>query len=192
MVRIIGIIEIFVYYAAYFIKAVNQRKRGIQTNQLGIGNKARKTVIIEKILRLTSSIVVPVMLVSMFLNTTLFHNPILRGAGLILIGTGTGLFITAMITMKDSWRAGIPDKDRTSIVTSGIYKISRNPAFLGFDLTYIGACMAFSNILVIIMTILVMIMMHLQILEEEKFLQNTFGDEYTAYKRRTGRYFWYI
>lgn len=189
MVRIIGILEIFVYYAAYFTKAVNQRKRGIQTNQLGIGNKARKTVIIEKILRLTSIVVVPVMLVSMFLNTTLLHNPILRAVGLILIGTGTGLFITAMITMKDSWRAGIPDKDRTKIVTAGIYKISRNPAFLGFDLTYIGACLAFSNILVIIMTVIVMIMMHLQILEEEKFLQNTFGDEYIAYKKRTGRYF---
>lgn len=34
-----------------------------------------------------------------------------------------------------------------------------------------------------------MIITHLQILEEEKFLQNTFGDEYKKYKSSTGRYF---
>ncbi len=40
--------------------------------------------------------------------------------------------------MKDSWRAGIPDSDKTELVTTGIYKYSRNPAFLGFDLQYMG------------------------------------------------------
>ena len=40
--------------------------------------------------------------------------------------------------MKDSWQAGIPDKDKTELVTTGIYRFSRNPAFLGFDLMYVG------------------------------------------------------
>ena len=40
--------------------------------------------------------------------------------------------------MRDFWRAGIPETDKTELVTEGIYQISRNPAFLGFDLLYIG------------------------------------------------------
>ena len=40
--------------------------------------------------------------------------------------------------MRDFWRAGISETDKTELVTEGIYQISRNPAFLGFDLLYIG------------------------------------------------------
>ena len=40
--------------------------------------------------------------------------------------------------MRDSWRAGISETDKTELVTEGIYQISRNPAFLRFDLLHIG------------------------------------------------------
>lgn len=40
--------------------------------------------------------------------------------------------------MRDSWRAGISETDKTELVTEGIYQISRNSAFLGFDLLYIA------------------------------------------------------
>lgn len=46
----------------------------------------------------------------------------------------TVIFIVAMWTMQDSWRVGIAEKDSTALVTRGIYQVSRNPAFLGFDL----------------------------------------------------------
>ena len=44
MIQIIGVIEVLIFYVAYFLKLINQRKKGIKTNQLGIGNKSRKTV----------------------------------------------------------------------------------------------------------------------------------------------------
>jgi protein-S-isoprenylcysteine O-methyltransferase Ste14 len=109
--------------------------------------------------------------------------------GLGLFAIGTGLFITAMVTMRDSWRAGITHEDKTTIVTSGIYKFSRNPAFLGFDLTYIGACFTFGNILLIIVAAITITLMHLQILEEEKFLESAFQVDYMNYKRKVRRYF---
>ena len=40
--------------------------------------------------------------------------------------------------MRDFWRAGISETDKTELVTEGIYQISRNPAFLGFDVLYFG------------------------------------------------------
>ncbi len=71
--------------------------------------------------------------------------------------------------MKDSWRAGIPDKDKTELVTAGIYKFSRNPAFLGFDFMYAGLLLMFFNPLTAVFTAFAVIMLHLQILQEEKY-----------------------
>ena len=47
--------------------------------------------------------------------------------------------------MRDSWRAGIPERDGTELVTGGLYAFSRNPAFLGFDLMYLGVFLLFAN-----------------------------------------------
>lgn len=192
MIQIIGIVELIIFYVAYFFKLFSQKRRGIKTNQLGIGNKPRKTIIIETLLRISSTFIVVVILLSVMLNTSLFSNQIIRGFGLVVFGCGTVLFILAMVTMKDSWRAGVPDKDSTSIVTQGIYKISRNPAFLGFDLTYIGANLAYGNILLLLLAVVTITLMHLQILEEEKFLDSTFGNEYHRYKSKVGRYFIFL
>jgi len=118
---------------------LGQRKKGIQTNQLGVGKKKRRTMYTERILRTITTVIVLVIIVSIYLNTTLISNRIVRYLGILLIGIGTVVFIAAMITMRDSWRAGIPQGEKLQIVTKGIYRVSRNPAFLGFDLTYIGA-----------------------------------------------------
>ena len=189
MIKAIELIEVFIFYLAYFSKLINQKRRGIKTNQLGLGKKSFKTIITERSLRLASFVNVVVMLLSVVLNTSLFENLIVRYVGLILFAFGTCLFIIAMITMKDSWRAGIPADEKTAMVTIGIYKFSRNPAFLGFDLTYIGACLAFSNIILFIIAVITITLMHLQILEEEKFLESTFSKEYITYKSKVGRYF---
>lgn len=90
--------------------------------------------------------------------------------------------------MQDNWRAGIAEDDKTQIVTKGIYKISRNPAFLGFDFMYIGILLAFANALCLVVTLLTMLLLHFQILEEERFLIKAFGQDYTEYKQNTGRY----
>ncbi|SHO48109.1 methyltransferase family protein [Anaerocolumna xylanovorans] len=192
MIQIIGIIEILIFYIAYFLKLSNQKSRGIKTNQLGEGNKLIRTIIIEKLLRIFSTVITIVMMISAITNTFLFESLIIRGLGLMIFGLGTCIFITAMITMQDNWRAGIPDQDKTTMVTSGIYKISRNPAFLGFDLTYIGVSITFGNVVLIIMAVLAVTLMHLQILEEEEFLEETFGSQYSNYKKRVGRYFIFI
>jgi protein-S-isoprenylcysteine O-methyltransferase Ste14 len=192
MIQTLGIILIVIFYIAYFLKLLNQKRRGIQTNQLGRGNKAEKTVVVENLLRISSSVMAVVMFVSAALNKTMFSSLLIRGMGLVLFGLGTYLFILAMVTMKDSWRAGIPEEDKTAIVTTGIYQFSRNPAFLGFDLTYLGACLSFGNIIVLICAVTTITLMHLQILEEEKYLENTFKNQYIVYKNKVGRYILFI
>ena len=88
---------------------------------------------------------------------------------------GNLIFLISVLCMKDSWRAGIPDSDKTALVTGGIYRFSRNPAFLGFYLQYIGVMLMYCNLLTAGFTVFAITMLHLQILQEERYLTATFG-----------------
>lgn len=70
----------------------------------------------------------------------------------------------------------------------GIYRWSRNPAFLGFDFMYIGVCLLFCNPLTIAFSIFAIVMLHLQILQEGKYLTAAFGKPYIEYKAQVFRY----
>ena len=101
---------------------------------------------------------------------------------------GDLIFLISVLCMKDSWRAGIPDEDRTHLVTVGIYAYSRNPAFLGFYLQYIGVLLMYCNLLTGLFTAFAIVMLHLQILQEEKYLTSVFGTEYLEYRHQVYRY----
>ncbi len=133
--------------------------------------------------------VVPaVEVISIFANTYI-DLMWMRVTGVILGILGIGIFVVSVITMRDSWRAGVPKDEKTELVTSGIYAYSRNPAFLGFDLIYIGELLIFFNWYLLVITLLAVIMLHLKIVNvEEDFLIQTFGDEYFSYKKKVCRY----
>ena len=101
---------------------------------------------------------------------------------------GDGIFLAAVYTMRDSWRAGIAQGQNTQLVHSGIYRYSRNPAFLGFDVMYLGVLLLCFNPLLLLCTLFAIAMLHRQILQEEAFLPTAFGEAYTSYCRQVRRY----
>lgn len=114
---------------------------------------------------------------------------VIRFMGAVLSAAGTIVFIVAVLTMRDSWRAGVSKTDKTELITNGIYQMSRNPAFLDFDLLHIGILLMFFNWTLCILTVFAITMYHLQIVYvEEDFLPGTFGDEYLKYKKKVCRY----
>lgn len=185
--QIFAIFFMIVFYGIYFIKLFNQRKKGIQTNLLGKG-KEGFVKFVEIALKDITYLVPFIEVISIFTNTYL--NFIwLRVTGAILGALGVIIFAVSVLTMRDSWRAGVPKDKNTELVTSGIYAFSRNPAFLGFDLIYIGILAMFYNTSLLIITLLAVVLLHLQIVNvEEDFLLTTFGDDYLAYKKKVCRY----
>ena len=192
--KYIAIVLMGIFYAAYLGKKFVQRRQGITTNQIGKGTKPRKVLLIENIMGWATFAVIPVEIFSiiifpkMTLLPALRECPALQWTGLGTTAIGIAFFIVAMLTMADSWRAGIPDKDRTELVQNGIYRISRNPAFVGFDLMYIGLLLAFPNILHLLFALFPVIMLDLQIRQEEEFCREAFGREYEEYRKRVRRY----
>ena len=114
----------------------------------------------------------------------------LRIIGVVITALGVMTFIVSVIQMKDNWRAGVQREAKTNLVTTGMYSISRNPAFLGFDLMYIGILVSFFNVYLCFATSFVLVCFHLQIINvEEEFLIEAFGQEYLEYKKKVCRYF---
>ena len=104
--------------------------------------------------------------------------------------SGDMVFVISVWTLKDSWRAGVSKTDQSELVTDGIYQISRNPAYLGFDLVYVGILLMFFNLLLFAVSVFAMFMFHLQIVKvEEVFLSTVFGSDYENYKKKVNRYF---
>lgn len=185
--QIIGIATLLIFYGCYFIKMLNQRHKGIKTDQLG-KEKVGFVKFVEITMKIATYIVPIVEIISITINTTYFSVPI-RMIGACIGIIGMAVFVISVLTMQDSWRAGVSKTDKTELVTKGIYQISRNPAFLGFDLVYIGMILMFFNRILFIVSIFAMIMFHLQIVNvEEDFLLESFGDEYLSYKKKVCRY----
>ena len=174
------------FYGIYLVKQWRQKRRGIQTMQIGHGKDTR-THTVETLMGIATVGIIPAQLLSIGFGWS--HLPDnARFTGFCVGMLGDLIFLTSVICMKDSWRAGIPDKDRTELVTDGIYAFSRNPAFLGFDLQYVGVLLMFCNWLTAAFTVFAVIMLHLQILQEERFLATAFGAEYLEYQRCVHRY----
>lgn len=191
--QIAAFVILAVFYGAYFTKFFIQRKQGIRTDLLGKG-KTGLVKFIEITLKIVTYIVPVVEVISIcawFDFNVYIEMPVwLRGLGLVLGVSGTAIFIISVITMRDSWRAGIPQNESTKLVTDGIYRYSRNPAFLGFDLTYLGILFMFFNWFLCAVTLLAGVMLHLQIINvEEDYLIKAFGDEYMEYSKTVCRYF---
>ena len=187
MVKIFGLWILAVFYGVYFGKSLIQKRKGIQTDQMAKGKEKGRRLSIERLLKIVTYMVVPAEVISII---TAEQTPVtaLTALGVMLALAGDIFFIVSVVTMRDNWRAGIAEHDKTEMVTKGIYAISRNPAFLGFDCVYIGFLLMFFNWPLLVLSVFAIVMLHLQILQEEKYLEETFGAEYTQYKAKTYRY----
>ena len=185
--KLISIASIIAFYGCYFLKMFHQKRQGIQTDQIG-KDKIGFVKFVEITMKIAAILVFIAGLVSIFLETGNSLTAI-RIIGAITSVGGTVIFIVALWTMRDSWRAGVSKTDKTELITNGIYHISRNPAFLGFDLLYIGTLLMFFNWILCFLTVFAVTMYHLQIVNvEEDFLLATFGNEYLKYKKKVCRY----
>ena len=99
-------------------------------------------------------------------------------AGILVSFAGAGLFLR-----HDT--AIIPFKPATSLVTSGVYRWTRNPMYLGMALIYLGLAVLLNSLPALVLLALVMWIVHRQVIaREEAYLERAFGDEYIAYKNQ--------
>lgn len=153
---------------------------------MGVGNKECRVLMIERVMSVATVLTVVLGLGSI-LRAPLAEALWMKIAGILAGVLAVVVFGMATITMKDSWRVGIPE-EKTALITNGIYAWSRNPAFVGFDLLYLAMCLLFFNVPLVVVSVWAAVMLHLQILQEEKHLEKMLGVEYEEYRKHTLRY----
>ncbi len=100
--------------------------------------------------------------------------------GIIIYSIGTIGFIIAVINFKKA-PLGKP-------ITSGLYKISRNPQVLTLFLVSLGTSLTIGSWTAIIVVVISIIFFHFRILGEEKRLTQQYGDSFLEYKKKVPRY----
>ena len=182
--RMMALLVLAVFYGIYLLKQWRQKRRGIQTMQIW---RRKDTHAVETLMGIATVGIIPAQLLSIVMGWShLGANA--RFTGFCIGLSGDLIFLISVLSMKDSWRAGIPEGDRTKLVKDGIYAYSRNPAFVGFDLQYIGVLLMYCNLLTGLFTVFAIVMLHMQILQEEKYLTSAFGSEYLEYRHQVYRY----
>ena len=108
------------------------------------------------------------------------------GWGLLLLSLV--LVWIAQSQMANSWRIGIDEKNKTELVTNGLFSISRNPIFLGIMIANIGLFLIIPNAFTLLIVSLSMVSINTQIRLEEAFLKTTHGNAYEQYLNKVRRW----
>jgi protein-S-isoprenylcysteine O-methyltransferase Ste14 len=111
------------------------------------------------------------------------------GLGALLVVAGLGLLLIFNASFSRKGTAVEPWKPTTAIVTTGPYRFTRNPAYLGMALTYVGIAVMSSAVWVLLpLPVVLAVIDRGVIAREERYLERKFGEEYLSYKRTVRRW----
>src|SRR4026208_1072704 len=145
---------------------------------------------IGRIFKLLFGLIVGVVIVYSFWSSVyVYLMPIewfeyagLRLTGIVLLLSSLAWTVIAQAQMGESWRIGIDQTHRTSLVQRGVFSRSRNPIFLGMMLTLFGLFLVIPNALTLFTFGLGVVLIQIQVRLEEEFLARRHGEEYTLYR----------
>lgn len=93
-----------------------------------------------------------------------------------------------LLSFGSSFRVGIDTKAPGTLVTNGAFAVSRNPIYVSFLVFFFGMFLTYPNSILLIAIILFTLVIHRQVLREESFLKEHYGEEYQRYCRQVRRY----
>ena len=113
----------------------------------------------------------------------------MRLPGRILIAFALALMIWSVIAMSRAGTTPNPTRPTTALLTTGPFRLTRNPMYLAWELIIVGVGLAFNAPWVILMAIPAAILTRRLVIDkEERYLDTKFGAEYRDYKSRVRRW----
>lgn len=110
-----------------------------------------------------------------------------RITGLIMFVVFSWLQVLSYKSLKNSYAQEVVIMKDHKLITGGIYKFIRHPQYLSQLLSDLGAGLALLSYIVVPVVVLIEIPLFImRALLEDKLLQKHFGEEYSAYKKRSG------
>jgi protein-S-isoprenylcysteine O-methyltransferase Ste14 len=94
----------------------------------------------------------------------------------------------AQLQMGRSWRIGIDTREQPPLVQEGLFRLSRNPIFLGMRANLLGLFMVLPNAVTLAALLVGEVLMQVQVRLEEQHLNAALGDTYKTYALRVPRW----
>jgi len=133
----------------------------------------------KSILLITTTLYFGIMIYAIFvslkLNTAWFR------IGLVIYIVGMVFYVIAV----DNYARTPLDQP----AVKGLYRISRNPIHVMSFIAWLGAGIALASGVILAANVLMMLLMHITTLAEERFCLEKYGDTYRNYMKKTPRYF---
>jgi len=108
--------------------------------------------------------------------------------GVIFILTGLTMMIVGILEFRSFKR--MSGLDASKLITTGIYRYSRNPQNIGWFLALVGISIMGRSLLALLLTAVFITGFYIYTVKlEEPYLERIFGEEYRWYKESTSRYF---
>ncbi|HUI88391.1 MAG TPA: isoprenylcysteine carboxylmethyltransferase family protein [Anaerolineales bacterium] len=133
--------------------------------------------------------VLAAILLSKFLPWPFAFPDVVKWLGFALVILGLGLGLSAV---NGIWRARTtldPHGSVSDIVTSGPFRFTRNPMYLGLTCFLTGIPFIFKSYWGLVLSLLFIVLMNLLVIQyEETYLEQKFGEQYTSYKSHVRRW----
>jgi protein-S-isoprenylcysteine O-methyltransferase Ste14 len=121
---------------------------------------------------------------------TSFVSGLLRlGLGSALVAAGLVLAYTAIGQQRRAGTNIETHRPTETIVRDGLYRISRNPIYIGLVVVYLGVAVLGDSLWLLALLAPLLVVMHFGVIaREEAYLERKFGDVYRAYRASVRRW----
>jgi protein-S-isoprenylcysteine O-methyltransferase Ste14 len=119
---------------------------------------------------------------------TFFHSEFISWVGVFFCLAGLLTLGWSLVSFGRSFRVGIDAENPDQLVTSGVFAYSRNPLYVAFWAILFGQFLIFSNWILLIYLAAASWLFHRQVLREENYLQQHYGQDYSEYCHQVRRY----
>ena len=108
--------------------------------------------------------------------------------GLLLLILNLSVSAASLVNLRDSWRVGVLENQKTELIISGIYRFTRNPYFVSYILMFAAYTIILQNLILFGFSIIGILFIYKMIRKEEDYLYSEHGDAYLQYKKNVPRY----
>jgi protein-S-isoprenylcysteine O-methyltransferase Ste14 len=119
---------------------------------------------------------------------TLIHAPV-SYIGALIIGIGIYVVVVPARLFQVHSTAIRPFEESSALVTEGVYRLTRNPMYLGMIIVLTGVAFLLGTLVSFLpIPVFAGLIQRQFIVKEEAMLEDTFGDRYLEYKKSVRRW----
>lgn len=179
MVSYAAVKWIWIVFAIFWLLAAFIQKRNVRRQSVGS--------------RLTQLAIIAVALSPFFLidpRLKIFYRHFstdsvgIRSIGILLMLLGCSFAVWARVTIGNNWSGLVTVKENHALITRGPYAWVRHPIYSGILLMLVGTAVALGMIVNLLEVPMIALAFWLKLRIEEKFMVETFGEQYAAYRQQ--------